>query len=575
MSQSLGLLVIGTVQGSVRVFRIAYNSVALGAMKPLPADEQGDIQPQKYTVDGGVVLCEQDQIEVQTTCGVICKNEGEVDRLQLFVFRHPNFMIPYELSVPEEDGESVKIEQSQPPLRIVQGILTGALLISKEGSEAIILMTLTQRGVLSWMHIEHGQVKEVSSSDLGFLEESGGGGGGAKEQLGGGGGVAKKRLQFGGLAVSPNQAMICVSKTLAEYYNHLALRTPSVLQFHSMIPNKTAWNYVYEKCVENKFIFHRMTDVLSAFRVLMLSSSENYFKEILDWAVPLDSKSINDLQILFWVLRVQPHVDRDQLSFAFSLRKEQPQPFLDLKSQQVRGIRRETLVSDKIIQLRCWDTIKKVVENPEKYDLEGNVANLQSLMTMYDYLKTKPVFLLKKGRLPLKPRVLVDPPPRKPACPLCSKPTKQLSVPPPERWKPNQDFIEEHPFDMENLEGVLWHEQTHVQKTRNHPITNCVLSLVPTSFPYRKCGLCGTICLLYPAFKEEPLCPFCNGIMDPPLGYHWDPEEDPLGSEEKDNEDLKILIQDIKNQQEVDIRIRVETAPISRRARIENMYIDS
>lgn len=570
ISSTLGVLIVGTTRGVIKAFRISYNSATENSLKPLPPEERPLLQ--KYTVGDGLLLCDNDGIEVQTTCGVVVPENG-VGRLLLFVFRHPNFMMPFELLVSPDENVGIIIEQVQPSLRIVQGILTGVLVVAQDKSaEGIMLMTLTQRGVLSWMDIQHGQVKQVSSLDLAYLEEVG-----TKEPNTGDGegfGIAKKRLQFGGLAISPNEAMICVSKTLAEYYNHLALRTPSVLQFHSLFPNKTVWPFVYKKCVENDFLFHKMTDVLSAFRQIM-STSENILTEVLNWAVPLDTKSLQDLQILFWILRIQPKIDRDQLTFAYNLRNEQPQPYHDLKCKLVRAMRRETLVSDRIMQLRCWQLINRILETPEKYNLEGNVANLQSLMIMYDYLETKPKLQGIRGPLPLKPRVLVDPPPRKPACPLCEKPTKLLTAPLTDRWKAGEDFIVEHSIDEEGIDGVLWHEQTHVQKSRSHPITNCVLSLIPTAFPYRKCAFCGTICMLQPTFGEEPLCPFCNGMMDPPIGFYEEEEESLPQEGRSDNVELQRLISEVKAQQEEERKQRALSKPMSRRARIENMYIDT
>ncbi|ODM97499.1 hypothetical protein Ocin01_09183, partial [Orchesella cincta] len=487
------------------------------------------------------------------------------------VFKHPNFLLPFDLDVSEDQ---IVVTRALKPSRTVQGTLTGALLLESEN----MLMTLSHRGILSLNRMgDAGQLQELVSHDLSDFEEQNCDSTRTNEdQMNEQGGEQRQgRLQFGGLQMSPNRAMICVSKTLAEYYNHLALRTPSVLQFHSLFPVQNLWPFVYQKCVKNEFYLHRITDVLAAYQVLM-AASDQHLKEVLDWTVPLAKKSIHDLQIVFWCLRMQPHVDRDQFTFAFNLKEEQPRAFLELKFKEIRAQRRETLVLDRIMQLWCRDLVEKVVEDPVKHQLEENVLNLQSLKTMYDFLGTKKR-LLKERPLPLKPRLLVDPEPRKPACPLCGKATRFLKNPP-ERWRRNDDFSIEYEFDKEDFDGVLWHEQEHVQKARVHAITNCILSLIPAAYPHRKCTLCGTVCMLSPAFGQKPLCPLCNGLMNPPGEFYTEEELEEQADQVEDivkqleEQKMAALLASMKAGST--IISKADAAAAIRRSKIERMYVD-
>ncbi|CAL8073150.1 unnamed protein product [Orchesella dallaii] len=573
LSPSLGVLIVGTTKGSVKVFKMNYNGCVSQALKTL-TDEQ---QPQKYLLDNGIVLCDEDLMEIQTTCVAQHKTEngdGNGDptyKISLYVFKHPNFLLPFDLDVSEDQ---ISVTRALKPSRTVQGTLTGALLFESKN----MLMTLSHRGILSMKLImDSGELQNIASHDLSDFENQSCENTKLNEDLTNesGGEQRKGRLQFGGLQMSPNKAMICVSKTLAEYYNHLALRTPSVLQFHSLFPAQNLWSFVYEQCVQNDFYLHRITDVLAAYQVLMAASDQK-LKEVLDWTVPLAEKSIQDLQIVFWALRMQPHVDRDQFTFAYNLKEEQPRVFLELKFKEIRAQRRETLVLDRIMQLWCRDLVEKVVEDPIKYQLEENVLNLQSLKTIYDFLGTKKR-LLKERPLPLKPRLLYDPEPRKPACPLCGKATRLLKNPP-ERWRKNDDFSIEYEFDKEDFDGVLWHEQEHVQKARLHSITNCILSLIPAAYPHRKCTLCGTVCMLSPAFGQKPLCPLCNGLMNPPGEFYTDEELD------EGAEQVEAIVEQLEQQKMSELKASInasssvitkaDAAAAIRRSKIERMYID-
>lgn len=553
LSESTGLLVVGTTRGTVKAFRVEYNTAVTSALKPMPEDDEQQLQ--KYVIaENGVNLCEGDMMGLLDICCVSRPRAKGSHITHVYVFKKPNFLLQYEVHVPLTTG--VNIGRVFPPKRIVKGDLTGIVLIPHSAkAEKQFLLAVTQAGMLSCLRVENGRTEEISFCDLSSIDETVGV---AKDPSSAGN--ILKRIRFGGLAISPNGVMLCTSNTLAEYYNHLALRTPSILQFHSLFPSRDVWQFIHKKCDQNDYLLHQMTDIFAAYRVLM-TLSEQHLKDVLDWAVPLSSKSIQDLRVLFWILRMQPDIDKDELTLSFNLRKKEPQPFLQLKVQQDLLTRRGILISDRIMQLHCLKMVKDVVENPEKFQLEGNAVNLQSLMVMYDYLETKAKLLKDKGPLPMKPRVLLDPPPRKPVCCLCFKPTKLVTA---DHWNA-RDLTTAHKIDNEQIEGVLWSEQQHAQKSRSHPIGICVLSLLPISFPHRTCSTCGVACMLTPAFGQKPYCSFCNGFMECQAGCFFD---EPLEGETDPLADL------VRLSEEQQVEAGSQEAPISRRARIENMYID-
>ena len=111
----------------------------------------------------------------------------------------------------------------------------------------------------------------------------------------------------------------------------------------------------------------------------------------------------------------------------------------------------------------------------------------------------------------------MEPPPRKPTCPLCFTPIKLMDLSTVDKLRP-KDCGVGWPIDKVLINGILWHKLEHVQRSRVHPVSNCCLSLTPISFPYRKCRFCNVICGKSPSFGQAE-CTFCNGRIEIPEGY--------------------------------------------------------
>jgi len=210
LSPSLGLLIVGTTKGGVKIFKVNYNGYVAQALKS-PIDEQ---QPQKYLMDNGTILCEEDLMEIQTTCVVQHGTENEdgngdtLYKISLYVFKHPNFLLPFDLDVSEAQVSVTRVLKHS---RAVQGTLTGALVLESKN----LLMLLTHHGNLSLKHIgDDGELVELANHDLSSEQSNNDSLQMNEDQTNELGGDQRKgRLQFGGLQISPNRAMICVSKT--------------------------------------------------------------------------------------------------------------------------------------------------------------------------------------------------------------------------------------------------------------------------------------------------------------------------------------------------------------------------
>jgi hypothetical protein len=91
------------------------------------------------------------------------------------------------------------------------------------------------------------------------------------------------------------------------YHDHLRIRRPSHLVFYSLLPKECMWSFVQKLFEDNQYSLKAISDVLVAFRFYLRGKdNDTLYKEIFDWAVPLEEKSAEELKLLYWCLKVKP-----------------------------------------------------------------------------------------------------------------------------------------------------------------------------------------------------------------------------------------------------------------------------
>lgn len=141
--------------------------------------------------------------------------------------------------------------------------------------------------------------------------------------------------------------------------------------------------------------------------------------------------------------------------------------------------------------------VRAVVENQEMDILSLDVElNKQSLDAMYQYLESK-----NDSNLQLPPKPIFNPTPMIPLCYWCKGPLDF-----PKNDINYEELFEEHledssktDLDREKITGWKWKARRHpVKEYGIHKPEICILSLLPLTFPYRRCTNCFVSCLMEP-----------------------------------------------------------------------------
>ncbi|XP_021955157.1 uncharacterized protein LOC110851612 [Folsomia candida] len=509
VSADFGLLLVGTNKGKILSFIVSKSSV-----KQEMDEQQG--QQQKYGIGKEQCLWEEDLIRVEHL--MICPLTSGRRKIDIIAVKNPNIVIATTASLTEfclKGSEFSIVKVPYGPIVGIQVREKREFLLSHEPGQLSLVSFIN--GELECM--EHSSISifdpQKSTKKKAILIGESVQKPGKKEKKTKQIKDSDKRLIFQGLALSPNKTMMCVARTVGVYYDHLQIRRPTQIVFYSLLPpTERLLDTVRELYAENDLSLRGIADVLVPFRFALRGKfSGSLFSEIFNWAIPLEEKKTQELQLLLWCLRVFPKTDPTEWDVAAAEKLFNPSAMKELQGLEALHKYRIELVLDRIMQRRCESLIRAVLQNQDRAEFSlDEELNKQCLKAMVEFLNSKSP---KSNKLPKMPQFSSEP--HIPMCHWCKGP---LEFP-----------LEMFSFDealkdvdkelmtglaQEQWSGFKWNVRRHpVKEFGVHKPEICILTLLPLQFPYRRCSNCYVSALFEPAFGQLPYCPLCNAMMYP------------------------------------------------------------